>query len=160
MRIDAWICCACLALAGCAALPGSTSTPADAPRDRATPERLLGLLAASAEWSGPVLAGELQRLQEAAPRDATARLELAMLLARRGATPEALARAQSLLAGLEEAFAAPGTRQFVLLHQRLVRLELDLRQERRRAAELQDKIERLKDLERNLGQRGKTEEGK
>lgn len=154
-----------LLLAGCAGggLPlrapePAQALPAPAPSDL-TPVQMARYMADAAAWQADALAAELRHLQ-AGPLTAADRFKLAWLLARKGGRVEDAARAQELLAGLEGAFADAGARQLLLLVQRIARLELEVRQERRRATALQDKIELLKGLERDLHERAKSEAGK
>ena len=143
--------------------PAASATPRVAasaiPHSNASAGQLARYLADSAAWPAQTQAAEIRRLQGGAltPPD---RLKLAWLLARKGARDEELAHAQELLAGQENAFADAGSRQLLLLLQRVVRLEQELREERRRAGALQEKIDRLVELERSLHERTKPQESK
>jgi hypothetical protein len=152
MRIDAGLVLVLFLAAGCA----GTLPPRSDTLDSASLGRFL---AEAAALPAERLGAEVSRLQNGAltPPD---RLKLAWLLARKGARPEDLARAQELLAGQETAYPDPGARQWFLLVQRVVRLEQELREEQRRGGALQDKIERLMNLERSLHERGKPQEAK
>lgn len=152
MRIDAGLALVLLlAAASCADIPPYPDTPDSGAISRA--------LAETAALPPERQGAEMSRLQRG-PLTPGDRLKLAWLLARKGARPEDLARAQELLAGQEGAYTDAGGRQLFLLVQRVVRLELELREEQQRGAVLQDKIQRLMNLERSLHERGKPQEAK
>ncbi len=156
----------CLVLAGCAAMGTVPPAKAPAPASSKAPpppgpsdlsaNQMAGYMAEAAAWPAERVAAEVQRLRSG-PLTAAERFKLAWLLAGKGARPEDLALAHDLLIDLEGAFTDPDGRQMLRLVQRLVGIELEARQEHRRALDLQSKIDRLKDLERDLHERAKTE---
>jgi hypothetical protein len=155
-------------LAGCAGLgagPQATSPsaghgPAAAPEKQTladnalTPAQLAEYIGKVSKLEGEAAIAEAKRLEATAHGNAGDRLKLAYLLARDGARPEDLARARELLTGI--ALDDAGTREIARLLQRIVRLEQNVRQERVKATELQEKIEQLKSLERELQERGQS----
>lgn len=78
------------------------------------------------------------------------RLKLAWLLSQDGFAQGGAARGQELLAGLEGSLADPLLQEYVRLLRQSLAQEALLRKEHQRAEELQGKIDRLKDLERDL----------
>ncbi|GEM_PF-3776661 len=148
-----------LCLAGCAGLGPAQPAPSAAVRAEPafTLTEMMAFAEASAHLDAKVQAAEARRLKAGAAASPVDRLKLAYLASRGGG--EDLTRAQEWLAGLEGAFEQAPLRQYVRELQRLVAAELALAQERRRSAELQEKIERLKSLELQLQERGpgKTE---
>jgi hypothetical protein len=152
MRIDAGLVLVLFLATGCA----GTLPPRSDTLDSASIGRYI---AEAAALPAERLGAEVSRLQNG-PLTPPDRLKLTWLLARKGARPEDLTHAQELLVGQEGAYADPGGRQWFLLIQRVVRLELELREEQRRGAALQDKIERLMNLERSLHERGKPQEAR
>lgn len=103
---------------------------------------------------------EAKRLQakppELAPGD---RLKLAYLLSLENATLDDLGRAQAQLEGLETAISDPPTRLYVRLLQRTVAVETAQKQEKRRADELQEKLNQIKQLELELIKRNQAKPG-
>jgi hypothetical protein len=91
--------------------------------------------------------------QEPAPGE---RLKLAYLLSMENATLDELERAQTQLDGLETAIADPATRLYVRLLQRTVAVETAQKQEKRRADELQEKLNQIKHLELELMKRNQA----
>jgi hypothetical protein len=146
----------CLLVCGCAITPGNEAGPAATivePGGAAQTFDMRDMTEYMRKISArdpAVLHAETKRLQALPNRTAAERLELAWLLDREDASNEELARAQTLLTGLETAFADPSLNAYIRLMQRAVDQELLLRQEHSRADELQDKIDRLKDLEQSL----------
>ncbi len=146
----------CLLVCGCAIAPGNEAGPAAIivePGGAAQSfdmRDMTGYMRKMSARDPAVLHAETKRLQALTSRTATERLELAWLLDREDASNEELARAQTLLSGLEGAFPDQSLKYYIRLMQRTVNQELLLRQEHDRADELQDKIDRLKDLEQNL----------
>lgn len=111
---------------------------------------------AEVERRGQPAPAQLRRLEAESERSAAARIKRAWLLSRPGATPAALARAQEQLKGLDGVLKNAGTRQLVRLLERNIRLEQALAEERRKSAELSQKIEQIKSLELELQQRGRS----
>ena len=100
---------------------------------------------------------EIARLQGLAPRSAGDRLMLAYLLSLDNASPADLMRAEEQLEGLEFQFGDPATRLFVHMLQRTVAAERALRKEKKRAADLQEKLQQIKKLERDLQERNQAD---
>ena len=98
-------------------------------------------------------AGVLQGRRNPAPGD---RLKLAYLLSLENATLDDLKNAQTQLDGLEAAFADPATRLYVRLLQRTVAEETAHKQEKKRADELQEKLNQIKELELELMKRSQA----
>jgi hypothetical protein len=98
-------------------------------------------------------AGDLQRMRNPAPRD---HLKLAYLLSLENATLDDLKNAQTQLDGLEAAFADPDARLYVRLLQRTVAEETAHKQEKKRADELQEKLNQIKELELELMKRSQA----
>jgi len=100
---------------------------------------------------------EIQRLEGGAADDrAGDRLKLAYLLGRAGSGTSDPDRALALLKGLEPAFQDPAAQEMARLLAGTFTLEKELRRARRQTAELQEKIEQLKGLERELDDPGAT----
>lgn len=78
------------------------------------------------------------------------RFELALLLSQKGASNKSLKQALRLLEELESDAGEPGVREVLQLQQRTLTLEQLYRTERKKSIELQNKIEYLKGLEREL----------
>ena len=98
-------------------------------------------------------AGDLQRMRNPAPGD---HLKLAYLLSLENATLDDLKNAQTQLDGLEAAFADPDARLYVRLLQRTVAEETAHKQEKKRADELQEKLNQIKELELELMKRSQA----
>jgi hypothetical protein len=94
---------------------------------------------------------EIQRLEVATAKGRAAdRLKLACLLGRTDSGTPDPDRALTLLEGLASAFQDQATQEIAHLLARTFALERDLRLARHQTAELQQKIEQLKGLEREL----------
>jgi len=131
-----WLVVLVLALPGCAVLSPQSSAPA-----RPTPQVVTAAAVAN------VLTGAT------ANSDVERRIGEAFRLSREGASAAELAKADSLLSGLEDEVGDAGARAIVTLLQRQVTLARSLAAERRRAAKLRGKIDRIKALEQELQQR-------
>jgi hypothetical protein len=146
-----------LLLEGCAGLhiwPGTPSS-AIAPKvaDTAlTPSQVTAYMGEVSKLDAVALNAQIRRLQAGARGSAGDRLKLAYLLGREGSMPKDLVKARALLEGLPDTFDDPGTRELVRLLQRVVKLEQQFLQVRRKASELQDKIDQLMSLEQTLQQ--------
>ena len=121
-----------------------------------------------AEMAAPAASARVQALQSlGARRSAQQRLELAyMLLMRTTPGSDDVAQARELLKGLERQAGDPACRQFVRLLDRLGRQAAELSQSRadlakatRKAAELEDKIGQIKNLEVQLQNRSQSRGG-
>lgn len=99
---------------------------------------------------------EVRRLQSIEKRGAGDRLMLAWLLSLNNAPAADLVRADEQLDGLERQFEDPATREFVRMLQRNLALELAFRKEKKRAAELQEKLQQIKNLELELQERSQA----
>ncbi|HEX7970984.1 MAG TPA: hypothetical protein VF501_02010, partial [Thiobacillus sp.] len=73
------------------------------------------------------------------------------------AAPADLMHAEEQLEGLEFQFEDPATRLFVHMLQRTVAAERALRKEKKRAADLQEKLQQIKKLERDLQERNQAD---
>jgi hypothetical protein len=113
-----------------------------------TPSQITAYMAEVSKLDGPSLDAEIKRLQAGARGSAGDRLKLAYLLSREGS----VVRARRLMEGLPDTFDDPGTREIARLVQRVVKLQQDLLQERRKASDLQSKIDQLMSLEQTLQQ--------
>jgi len=123
------------------ALPGPPLTAAE----------MAALLAKVARLAPELVPAEIERLETTATGGgADERLELAYLLSRTDSAGFDSDRALELLKGLAPAFEDPEAEAIARLLARTLTLERDLRLARRETAELQQKIERLKGLEREL----------
>ena len=78
------------------------------------------------------------------------RPELALLLSQKGASNKSLKQASRLLEELASDAGEPGVKEVLQLQQRILALEQLYRAERKKSIELQNKIEYLKGLEREL----------
>ncbi|MEJ2691902.1 MAG: hypothetical protein P8166_02325 [Candidatus Thiodiazotropha sp.] len=78
------------------------------------------------------------------------RFELALLLSQKGASSKSLKQALRLLDELKSEAGEPGVKEVLQLQQRVLALEQRYRRERKKSIELQNKIEYLKGLEREL----------
>jgi hypothetical protein len=144
-----------LLLEGCAGLNiwPVTPSPAIAPKvadTSLTPSQVTAYMGEVSRLDAVALNAEIKRLRAGAQRSVGDRLKLAYLLGRESSAPRELARARGLLEGLPDRFDDPGTRELARLLQRMVKLEQDLLQERRKASELQGKIDQLMSLEQTL----------
>lgn len=99
---------------------------------------------------------EIKHLQGLGTPDAADRLKLAWLLSRNNAPAADLARAEEQLEGLERLFDDAATRHFVRLLQRTLAAERSLRQERKKTAELYEKLQQIKKLELELQERSQA----
>jgi|GEM_PF-5886680 len=116
-----------------------------------TAPEMATLLAEAARLAPEAVPAEIERLEVAADEGRTGdRLKLAHLLSRTDSATSDPDRALAILKGLAPAFQDPETQEIARLLTRILTLERDLRLARRQTAELQQKIERLKGLERDL----------
>lgn len=166
--------CAGLLLAGCAGLaPAPASRPAKpdcppavsvvapppVPPPGFTLTDLMAYAQASSQLDAKALVAEIRRMRAGGSASPVDRLKLAYLYSLGSGGADDPARARELLDGLDGAFSQAPLSQYVRDLQRLVATDLALGQERRRSAELQEKIERLKSLELQLQERGAGKAG-
>jgi hypothetical protein len=156
-----------LLLAGCAvgtptrdtAIPAAMTAQA-APSADLTATQLLRDMVDTTAWPAEKLDAEIKRLQADQTTPAL-RFRLAWLMLRRGAQSavrsEDLARAQNLLARVEDDRGDADSRKLLGLLQDMAQLQMELRQAHRHATTLTEKIELLKALERSLNVRGRRE---
>jgi len=116
-----------------------------------TAAEMAALLAEVSRMAPETVPAEIERAKAAATKGrASDRLQLAYLLSRTDSATSDPDRALALLKSMAPAFPDPETQEIARLLARTVTLERDLRLARRETAELQQKIERLKGLEREL----------
>jgi len=116
-----------------------------------TAAEMAALLAQVSRVAPESVPSEIQRAEAGVVEGrASDQLQLAYLLSRTDSATADPDRALALLNGMAPAFRDPETQEVARLLARILSLERDLRLARRETAELEQKIERLKGLEREL----------